>query len=89
MSISGHTCLIFRDVTTSGGDHLVERYEQTMTKLQRITSAGYTIEVVWECQFNKDILPRHREMKQDPIFQKILLIHMMSYMGGRTEVIVL
>ena len=42
----GHTCLPFHDVTTLGGDTLAERYEQTMARLQQITSAGYTVEVV-------------------------------------------
>ena len=44
----GHTCLSFRDVTTLGGDTLAQRYEQTMARLQRITGARYTVEVVRE-----------------------------------------
>ena len=36
---------------------------------KRITFAGDTVEVVWECQFDKDILPRHPELKQHPIIQ--------------------
>ena len=64
----GHTFSPFRDVTTLG-DTLAQRYEQTIARLQRITGAGYTVEVVWECQFDKDILPRHPELKQHPIVQ--------------------
>ena len=63
----GHTCLPFRDVTTLGGDNLAERYVQTMAILRQITSARYTVEVMWECQFDKDILPRHCELKQHRI----------------------
>ena len=40
-----------------------------MARVQQITCAGYTVEVVWECQFDKDILPHHPELKQLPIFQ--------------------
>jgi hypothetical protein len=57
----GYSCLPFRDVTTLGGDTLAQRYEQTMARLQRITGAGYIVEVLRECQFNIDILPRHPE----------------------------
>jgi len=56
----GHTCLHFRDVTTLGGDILAESHDQTMARLQRITSAGYTVELLWEGQFEKDIPLRHR-----------------------------
>ena len=55
----GHTCLPFRGVTTLAKDNLAERYEQIMARLQRITCAGYTVEVVWECHSDKDILPHH------------------------------
>ena len=46
-----HTCLPFRDVTTLGGDTLAQRYQQTIAILQRITGAGYTIEVLWNASF--------------------------------------
>jgi hypothetical protein len=45
----GHTFLPYRDVTTLRGDTLRQRYEQTMERLQGITAAGHTVEVVWEC----------------------------------------
>ena len=60
----GHICLPFRDVTNLGVDILTERYEQIMARLERVTSAGYTVELVWESPFDKDILPHNRELKQ-------------------------
>jgi hypothetical protein len=49
----GHTSMPFRDVATlCGGDTLAERYEQAMARLERVTSAGYTVKVQWECEFD-------------------------------------
>ena len=85
----GHTCLPFRDITNLGGDTLAERYEQTMARLQRITGAGYTVEVLWECQFDKDILSRYPELKHHPIMQHAPLNTRKVLYGGRTEGMVL
>ena len=89
MSISGHTCLPYRDVTNLRGDTLAQRYEQTMERLQRIRVAGYTMEVVWECQFDKEIMPRYPEMKHHPILQHAPLNTRDVLYGGRTEAMVL
>ena len=59
-----------------------------MERLTRITGAGYTAEVVWECQFDKDILPRHSELIH-PIMQKPSLNTRDVLYGGRTEATVL
>ena len=59
----GHTCLPFRDVTKLNKDTLSETYEQTMARLERITQAGYEVEVEWECHFDSEIIPHHRELK--------------------------
>ena len=40
-----------------------------MTRLQRITGAGHTVEVVWECKFDKDILPHQPELKHQHMVQ--------------------
>jgi len=40
-----------------------------MAGLQQITSATYTVDVVWECEFDKDFLPQHPELKQHSIFR--------------------
>ena len=66
-----------------------QRYEQTMARLQRITGAGYTVEVVWECQIDKDILLRHPELKHRPILQHAPLNTRDFLYGGRTEAMVL
>jgi hypothetical protein len=55
----GHTCLHYRDIPTMGGDTLYQRYEQTMARLEQIKNAGYQVEVQWECEFDKNILPLH------------------------------
>ena len=85
----GHTCLTFRDFTTLGGDKMAQRSEQTMPRLQRITCARYTVEVMWECQFDKDIQPRHPELKHHPIVQPAPLNTRDVLYGGRTNAIVL
>jgi hypothetical protein len=42
----GHTCMPFRDTVTLGqdADTLVQRYEQTLARLEQITKAGYDVE---------------------------------------------
>jgi hypothetical protein len=52
-----------------GGDTLTQRYEETMARLERIANAGYQVEVQWECEFDKDILPLHPEFKNHPLVQ--------------------
>jgi G:T-mismatch repair DNA endonuclease (very short patch repair protein) len=39
----GHTCLHYRDVRTMCGDTLVERYEWTIERLEKITRAVYQV----------------------------------------------
>ena len=85
----GDICLPFRDVTNLGGDTLAETYERTMARLQQLTSVGYNVEVVWECQFDMDILSHHPELKQHPILQHGPLNTRDALYGGRTEVMVL
>ena len=42
----------FRDTpSASGSDTVAQRYENTMSRLQRITQAGYQVKVQWECEF--------------------------------------
>jgi len=62
---------------------------RTMTKLQTITSAGYTVEVLWECQFDKDIQPPNPELKQHPIVQHVPLNTRDALYEGSTETTVL
>ena len=56
-----------------------------MTRLEQVTSAGYTVEVVCECQFGKDIPAHYPELKQLPIIQHVLLNNRDTLHGGRTE----
>ena len=63
------TCLPFRDVNTGAGDTLAERYENTESRLEEITQAGYQIEDQWECDFDKGVLADHPELKTHPIVQ--------------------
>ena len=41
-----------------------------MARLQQITCAGYSEDVVWECQFDKDILAHQPELKHHPIVKQ-------------------
>ena len=60
-----------------------------MERLQRITGAGYTVEVEWECQIDKDILPLQPELKHHPIVQHAPLNTRDALYGGRNEAMVL
>jgi len=43
----------FRELKTLVDDTLAERYERTMARLELRTNAGYTVKVMWECEFNE------------------------------------
>jgi len=46
--LNGHTCMPFRDLPIAcGGGTLAERDKNTMTRLERITQAGYQVKVQW------------------------------------------
>jgi hypothetical protein len=60
-----------------------------MARLQQLTSVGYTVEVVWGCQYDRDILPHHPERKQHPIVQSSSLNTRDAFYAGGTESIVL
>jgi G:T-mismatch repair DNA endonuclease (very short patch repair protein) len=48
----GHTCMPFRYFPIAcGGGTLAERYENTMTRFERITHTGCQVKVQWECEF--------------------------------------
>ena len=48
----GKHCQTFRDVITANGDSLTARYEQTISRLEQITRAGYQAKFQWECEFD-------------------------------------
>ena len=33
------------------GDTLAERYERTMSRLEKVMQAGYQVKIQWECEF--------------------------------------
>ena len=74
-------CQPFRDVKTlANGETLAERYEQTMARLEQLTSAGYTVKVQWECELEgADDLRAHPIVRHAPLNTRDALY------GGRTE----
>ena len=81
----GHTCLSFRDVPICNSEEtLADRYEKTMSRLERITEAGYKVKVMWECDFDK-ILEGHPALKLHPLVQVGPLRTRDALYGGRTE----
>ena len=60
-----------------------------MERLQRITGTGYTVEVVLECQLDKDILPRYPKLKHHSVVQHAPLNTRDVLYGCRTEAMVL
>jgi G:T-mismatch repair DNA endonuclease (very short patch repair protein) len=74
-----HICMQFRDLSIAcGGGTLAERYENTMTRLERITQAGYQVKVQWECEFEP---PKDTTVEKEhlPLRTRAALY------GGRTE----
>jgi hypothetical protein len=68
-----------------GGDTLAQRYEQTMARLEQIVNVGYQLEMQWECEFDKEILPLHPGLKYHPLVQHSLLNTRDALYGCRTE----
>ena len=56
-----------------------------MARLERITQAGYQVEVKWECHFDSEIMPHHTELKTHAVVQHSLLNTRDVLCGGRTE----
>ena len=56
-----------------------------MARLEQITQAGYQVEVLWECDFDKGILADHPELKLHPVVQHSPLNTRDALYGGRTQ----
>jgi hypothetical protein len=56
-----------------------------MTRLEQITKAGYEVKVMWECVFDRDILPNHPELLSHVLIQQTPLKTRDALYGGRTE----
>ena len=41
-----------RDHKTLNEDTLAESYEKNMARIEQIAVAGYTVKVMWECDFD-------------------------------------
>jgi hypothetical protein len=67
------------------GDTLAERYDKPMALLAKITEAGYQVEVQWECEFDKDILPANPELEAHLIVLHEPLNTRNALYWGRTE----
>jgi len=81
-----HTCQPFRDVITTRGDTLAERYERTMSRLEQITRSGYLVMVQWQCEFDESgIVKQKPELLTQPIVQQSRLRTRVALYGGRTE----
>ena len=59
----------FQDVKTlASGERLAERYEQTLARIEQLKSAGYTVKVRWECEFEgADDLRTHPIVRHVPL----------------------
>jgi len=72
------------------GDTLAERYEQTMTRIEQITKAGYTVKVIWECEFDASkIVERKPHSLTHPIVRHGPLNTSDGLYGDRTEAMIL
>jgi hypothetical protein len=66
--------------TLENGETLAERYEQTMARIEQLKSAGYTVQVQWECEFEgADDLQRHPTVRHAALNTRDALC------GGRTK----
>ena len=53
-------CQPIRDLKMLGDYTLAEKYELTMARRELITNSGYTVKVMWECEFQDS---RNTEMQ--------------------------
>jgi hypothetical protein len=56
-----------------------------MTRLEQITKAGYKVEIMWECELDRDILPKHPELRNNLLVEHTPLNTRDALYGGRTE----
>jgi hypothetical protein len=69
-----------------GGDTLAERYESTMSRLEQITGAGYTVKLIWECEWDAaKIIEKKPELLTHPIVRHNPLSTRDVLYGGRPE----
>jgi len=56
-----------------------------MARIERITLAGYQVELEWECHFDSEIMPQHPELKTHPVVPHRPLNTRDALYGGRTK----
>jgi hypothetical protein len=56
-----------------------------MERLEQIIKAGYEVELIWKCEFNRDILPKDPKLKNNPLIQHTPLNTRESLYVVRTE----
>jgi G:T-mismatch repair DNA endonuclease (very short patch repair protein) len=75
-----------RDLKIVGADTLAERYERTMLRLEQITGAGYTVRLIWECEWvAAKIMEKKPELLTHPIVRHSPLPTRDALYGGLTE----
>jgi G:T-mismatch repair DNA endonuclease (very short patch repair protein) len=87
----GHTCQPYRDTPTVNEEEtLAERYERTMSIIEQITSLGYKVTIMWECEFDEaGIVEQKPDLLVHSIVQNTPLRTRDALYGVRTEVICL
>lgn len=87
----GHTCIVNeRDVLLSENpiDSLNYRYENTLSRTNRLKSLGLEVIEKWECEFNKELKEKNPETIQwldnHPLLKYIPLKIRDAFYGGRT-----
>ena len=76
----------FRDLETLRGDILAERYERTMWRIEPITAAGYTVKLIWKCEFDATkIVKKKPELLTHPVVRHSPLHTRDALYGGRTK----
>jgi G:T-mismatch repair DNA endonuclease (very short patch repair protein) len=79
----GHTCMPYRGTATLGRDDDTRPAIRTMTRLEQITKVGYEVELMWACEFDRDILPKHPELRNNPLVKHPPLNTRYALYGGR------
>lgn len=87
-----HGCLkcfqFNRDKIMGHGESFNECYENTIRKVEKMRNYGYTVKVMWECEWEAIKLenPNIREfIESHPLRSKITLNPRDAFFGGRTE----
>jgi hypothetical protein len=69
-----------------GDDTLAERYERTMSRIEKIIKAGYTVKLIWECEWDAaKIIEKKLELLTHPIVRHSSLSTRDALYVGLTE----